>query len=105
MLNRDSARRAATSSVTFRLLWLSLVLAFTAAAARAQTSTSGMTPAGLAPGSPAGSYALSGFEDVNLFNGNLNFNLPLLRIGGRGSALHTMTVDGGDKLQRGDARI
>lgn len=32
-------------------------------------------------GSPAGSYALSEFDNVNLFNGALNFNLPLLKIG------------------------
>ncbi len=50
------------------------------------SATSGTTPSGLAPGAPAGSYSLSGFENVNLFNGNLNFSLPLLKIGGRGGA-------------------
>lgn len=45
-----------------------------------------VTPSGMTPGSPAGSYALSGFDNVNLFNGNLNFRLPLLGIGGRGGA-------------------
>lgn len=50
----------------------------------AQGSTSGMTPPGMAPGAPAGSYSMSGFENVNLYSGNLNFNLPLLKIGGRG---------------------
>lgn len=49
-------------------------------------ATDGTTPSGLAPGAPAGSYALSGFENVNLFNGNLNFSLPLLKVGGRGGA-------------------
>jgi RHS repeat-associated protein len=29
---------------------------------------------------------LSGFDNVNLYNGNLNFRLPLLQVGGRGSA-------------------
>lgn len=54
----------------------------------AQTTTSvtdGSTPSALTPGAPAGSYPLSDFESVNLYNGNLNFALPLLRTGGRGS--------------------
>jgi len=63
---------------------------------RAQQSTTsitdGTTPSGMAPGSPAGSYALSGFDNVNLFNGNLNFRLPLLGISGRGSAGYSMTL-------------
>ncbi len=50
----------------------------------AQTGSDGATPKMTQPGAPAGSYALSGFETVNLFNGNLNFNLPLAKIGGRG---------------------
>src|SRR5437588_12471304 len=58
---------------------------------RAQTNptsevTQGFTPAAIAPGSPAGSYALSGFDTVNLFNGKVNVRLPLLDIGGRGEA-------------------
>jgi RHS repeat-associated protein len=65
--------------------------------APAQTTTStsttnGKTPAGLAPGAPTGSYALSGFDNINPFNQSLNFRLPLLRIGGRGSAGYTMTL-------------
>src|ERR1051325_6524225 len=75
-----------------RLLALSLLLVLAAGSTRAQSSTDGTTPTALAPGSPAGSYSLSGFEDVNLFNGNLNFNLPLVGIKGRGSAGHTMTL-------------
>ena len=61
--------------------------------AGAQTSpTDGSTPLGIAPGAPAGSFALSDFENVNLYNGNLNFQLPLLRVGGRGGAGYTMTL-------------
>lgn len=41
-------------------------------------------------GRPAGSYDLSDFDNVNLFNGNLNFRLPLLRISGRGEAGFTI---------------
>ena len=57
-----------------------------------RSGTDQMTPANLAAGSPAGAYALSGFDNVNLFNGNLNFHLPLLGIGGRGSAGYTMML-------------
>src|SRR5262249_39652250 len=56
------------------------------------TLTDGHTPTGLEPGAPAGSYALSGFDNVNLYNGNLNFRLPLLPVGGRGGAHYTMLL-------------
>jgi hypothetical protein len=59
----------------------------------AQTSsTQSTTPSGLAPGNPTGSYPLSGFENVNLYNGNLNFHLPLVSVGGRGKAGYTMML-------------
>src|ERR1044071_4976926 len=45
--------------------------------------TDGTTPMGLQPGSPAGSYALSGFDNVNLYNGALDFRLPLYSLGKR----------------------
>ncbi|HEV2763481.1 MAG TPA: hypothetical protein VGV38_10935, partial [Pyrinomonadaceae bacterium] len=71
-----------------------LVLLLLAAPASAQwkSPTDGATPAGLSPGTPAGSYALSGMESVNLFNGSLSFRLPLLKVGGRGSAGFTVTL-------------
>src|SRR6266540_1089473 len=50
------------------------------------SATDGSTPPYLTPGAPAGSYPLSGFDNINLFNGTLNFSLPLLKIGGRGAA-------------------
>ena len=59
----------------------------------AQTgNTDGTTPAGLKPGAPAGAYGLTGFENVNLYNGNLNFSLPLLQVGGRGSAGYPVSL-------------
>ena len=61
------------------------------AAAQTTSATDGSTPLGLSPGAPAGSYSLSGFENVNLYNGNLNFHLPLVSIGGRGGA-HTSSI-------------
>ena len=55
--------------------------------AKASTSsTDGQTPLALQPGAPAGSYALSGFDNVNLFNGSLNFRLLLAAMSGRGGA-------------------
>jgi RHS repeat-associated protein len=57
-----------------------------AAAAQTTSATDGSTPLGLQPGAPAGSYALSGFDNVNLYNGNLSFQLSLLGVSGRGGA-------------------
>lgn len=54
---------------------------------RAQTPvTDGSTPPAIAPGTPAGSYVLSEFDNVSLYGGGLNFSLPLVRVGGRGIA-------------------
>src|ERR1017187_7032786 len=45
------------------------------------------------PGTPAGSYALSGFESVDLYSGALNFHLPLLKVGGiRGESAYPMML-------------
>lgn len=68
-----------------------LLFAFVSVFAQ-QQSTDGATPLGLAPGAPAGSYPLSDFEDVNLFNGTLNVALPLVKIGGRGEAGYPLTL-------------
>ncbi len=46
----------------------------------------GTTPTGLAPGSPVGSYGLSGFEHYNPFSGMNNLSFPLYHVGGRGEA-------------------
>lgn len=79
------------------------------AGAKGQTSfttsaTDGSTPAALTSGAPAGSYALSGFDNINPFNGNLNFRLPLLHIGGRGDAQYTMTLPALEyEIQKGEA--
>jgi RHS repeat-associated protein len=58
----------------------------------AQQSTGGASPLGLSPGVPAGSYALSDFDNVNLFNGHLNFRLPLFNVSGRGAAGYTVNL-------------
>lgn len=66
-----------------------LLLMLAASSVKAQAPTDNGTPLGLAPGSPEGSYALSGFENVNLYNGGLSFSFPLLQIGGRSTAGYT----------------
>ncbi len=71
------------------IIFFSASYFLTGPAAFAQVSltsspTDGTTPAGFAPGAPAGSYALSGFETINPYTGGLNFRLPLLQVGGRG---------------------
>jgi RHS repeat-associated protein len=60
--------------------------------ALAQRATDGTTPLGIAPGSPAGSFALSDFDTINPYNGNLNFRLPLLNVAGRGAAQYQITL-------------
>jgi hypothetical protein len=52
----------------------------------------GTTPPAIAPGSPAGSYALSGFDTVDLYSGKLNLLLPLHSIKGRGEAAYNMVL-------------
>lgn len=79
--------------VRFLIALTTLLLFHVSASAQTFTSvTDGSTPSALTPGAPAGSYALSGFENVNLFNGNVNFALPLVHVGGRGGTDFTMML-------------
>lgn len=48
-------------------------------------TSDGLTTPGLAPGAPAGAYPLSEFENINLFNGQVSFTLPIVQKG-RGGA-------------------
>ena len=56
------------------------------------TATAGFTPSPVTPGSPAGSYILSGFDTVNLGNLHVNFRFPLLKIGGNGRGSASVVV-------------
>lgn len=61
--------------------------------AQTSSSTDKLTPSYLTPGAPAGSHALSDFDNVNLFNGNLAFHLPLVGVSGRGEVGMQSTLD------------
>jgi YD repeat-containing protein len=78
--------------VVLVILTAFLVLTPPLAAVELPDIKDGFTPPGLEPGSPAGSYVLSGFDTVSYFNGSLNFALPLLQVGGRGSAGYPVTL-------------
>ncbi len=62
------------------------------ALSQVKSNTDGITPPSIAPGSPAGAYSLSGFDNISLYNGKLNFGLPLLSVGGRGNTGYTMRI-------------
>lgn len=74
------------------ILTSSLLLFAWATVFAQQQTTDGATPLGLSPGAPAGSYALSDFEDVNLFNGSLNVSLPLFKVAGRREAAYSLML-------------
>ena len=76
-------------STSFPLICILLLFVLTQITA-AQRGLGGMTPIGMQPGAPAGASAISDFENVNLFNGNLNFYLPLAKVGGRGTTATTV---------------
>jgi YD repeat-containing protein len=90
MINVASTRALITRSL--RLAFFIGLIGLLAVKAHASTPTDGETPLGLQPGAPAGSYALSDLDHINLYNGNLNFTLPLMHIGGRGGAQMTMNL-------------
>jgi len=69
-----------------------LILVVPRLSAQTTKVTDGFTPPGLQAGAPEGSYSLSGFDNVNLYDGALNFSLPLMKIGGRGAAAHTILL-------------
>src|SRR5262245_52576969 len=93
MTNITTAARHISATLIQRLLATVLLSSALIGAAMAQDSVIlSSTPPGLAPGAPAGSYALSDLDNINLYNGNLNFRLPLLKMGGRGGAGYTMML-------------
>ncbi len=65
------------------------ILPCTAPALHAQTSGGagygGIGDPAVAPGSPPSSYALSGIEHINCYNGLVNITIPTYMVGGRGN--------------------
>jgi YD repeat-containing protein len=94
MYNSEAKISHPTTTSSVRLFIAALFASLLSAAALAQGSslTDGHTPSGIAPGAPAGSFALSGFDNISPYSGHLNFRLPLLTVGGRGRAGYTMTL-------------
>ena len=64
----------------------------------ALAQTGGVGNPSNAPGTPAASYALSGIDSVNYYNGHVNVSIPIRALGvGRGSAVRT-AVAGVDRV-------
>jgi RHS repeat-associated protein len=80
------------SAVSLLIFIVILIITLPVALVAQTSATDGKTPTGLAPGAPAGSYSLGGFDNVNLFNGNLNVALPLINVLGRGDSSYTVTL-------------
>jgi hypothetical protein len=86
-------RSYASSRLAFNATFVLLLLSASSSAQNSfTTATDGQTPLAMAPGAPDGAYALSAFDNVNLYNGNLNFRLPLRSVAGRGGAQMVMTL-------------
>ncbi|MBA2704351.1 MAG: hypothetical protein H0U60_10915 [Blastocatellia bacterium] len=94
MTHLTALKTASGFQTVLRLICLAFLLVLVVHSATAQTTSNvdGSTPSGLTRGAPAGSYSLSGFEDINLFNGNVDAKLPLLSIGGRGTPGTTLML-------------
>ena len=91
MLNR--AKNILRTLPAIKYLSIFVLLLVAVVTSKADTSsTDGSTPSVITPGAPAASYPLSGLDNINVFNGNLNFSLPLMRVGGRGQAGYTMML-------------
>jgi hypothetical protein len=43
-------------------------------------------------GNPASSYALSGVDHLNYYNGSVNLNIPVIAFGGRGDVTSSVTI-------------
>ena len=87
MFNQSSATRPSPLISHFALTVVVVMMTVLAGGELyAQESITGTTPSGLTPGKPSGSYSLSGFDNINLYNGGLNFHLPIVSVGGRGGA-------------------
>ncbi len=82
-----------------RILLLTLILTSSSAAVIAQNSFERGIPAESKPGqSTVSAYAMDKIEAVNLANGNMALHIPLVMIGGRGSASYGLALSYNSKL-------
>lgn len=91
-INRFRPSVTPTKLERFVLTLAFIILSFSQTLAQQEYSGNAFTSQAVAPGAPAGAYSLSDIERVNLASGNLSVALPLLRIGGRGTAGYTMML-------------
>src|SRR5207237_10406136 len=91
-INRSKAMRVATES--FRL---SLLLSLMAIVVQGQNAPDS-NPSLSLPQSPYGS-SVSEFENINLFNGRMDFIYPVLPVLGRGGARYTMVLPISNQLK------
>jgi RHS repeat-associated protein len=93
-MHRTKSLRAASNSLRLvnSIIALMFLMACFSTSVQAQGSTDGTTPLGLTAGAPSGTYPLSDFDIVNLYNGTLSFRLPIYQIAGRGGAAYPITL-------------
>lgn len=73
-----------------RGILIGLTAGLVAVCAKAQTG--GIGDPGTARGTPRSSYALSGIDNINYYNGNLNVSIPIAAIGGLGEGSRAIKV-------------
>ncbi|HXG94389.1 MAG TPA: hypothetical protein VNN73_18740, partial [Blastocatellia bacterium] len=88
------------------LIMASIAIMLSTAKAAAQNAFDKGTPAESKGGmSGLSTYAQDKVETVNLANGNLNVHIPLVTIGGRGSASYTVALNYNSKLWSGQHNL
>jgi RHS repeat-associated protein len=89
---KDSPAASNSLRVVNSIIALMCLMVGFSTSVQAQGSTDGTTPLGLTAGAPSGTYPLSDFDVVNLYNGTLNLRLPIYQIAGRGGAAYPITL-------------
>jgi RHS repeat-associated protein len=84
-------RETIMNRLVFTATIVTLLLCSAAGTFAQSEPADGSTALALAPGAPAGSYSLSGFENINPYSGGLSFKMPLYAVTGRGEAQYTIT--------------
>jgi RHS repeat-associated protein len=92
LYNTFNLKNAGRARAAYLYLFCIVAAFYSSAYSQTQTPTDGYTPTGLQQGAPVGSYPLSGFDNINLFNRHLNFTLPLAVAKGRGEVGHTVAL-------------